>query len=132
MTRYGVLGQLEVHAGGRRIELAHGRQRLLLATLLVHAGEPVSKDVLIDAMWGQEPPPTAVRSLHNQVSALRKALGDGRLVTESGGYRLVIAGDESDAARFDRLAEDGRAVLTAGEPQRAADLLREALALWRG
>jgi predicted ATPase/DNA-binding SARP family transcriptional activator/Tfp pilus assembly protein PilF len=100
--------------------------------VLVHANDPVSKERLIDALWGEAPPPTAARSLHNHVSALRKALGDGRIVTEAGGYRLVVADDELDAARFDALAEQGAAALATDDPDRAADLLREALALWRG
>ena len=130
--RYRILGQLEVHNGAGRVQIAQGRQRLLLAVLLVHANEPVSKERLIDALWGESLPPTAVRSLHNHVSALRKALGDGHLVSEARGYRLVVADGESDAARFIALAERGRAALKTDEPVEAADLLREALALWHG
>jgi YVTN family beta-propeller protein len=130
--RFGILGQLEVSDGARDVTIAQGRQRLLLAVLLVHANEPVSSERLVDALWGETPPPTAIRSLHNHVSALRKALGDGHLATEAHGYRLAVAGDALDAARFDDLAERGRAALAAGEPGRSADLLDEGLAQWRG
>ena len=130
--RYRILGQLEVHNGSDGAQIGQGRQRLLLAVLLMHANAPVSSERLIDGLWGQAPPPTATRSLHNQVSSLRKALGDGHLVTEARGYRLVVGDDDVDAARFDALAEQGRAALAAGDAGRAADRLHEALALWRG
>jgi DNA-binding SARP family transcriptional activator/ABC-type branched-subunit amino acid transport system substrate-binding protein/streptogramin lyase len=130
--RYGILGQLEVRDGTRTVPVANGRQRLLMSVLLMHADEPVSSDRLIDALWGEMPPATAASSLHNLVSALRKAIGDGRLLTEGHGYRLHLDGDDLDARRFDDLSAQGRAALDAGQPERAADVLREALALWRG
>ena len=116
--RYGILGPLQVDDGAQTVQLTPGRQRLLLAVLLVHAGEAVTTDALIEALWDGEPPPSALRSLHNLVSNLRKALGDGVLVTEGRAYRLLVGLDELDAERFERLAEQGR--------------LRDALALWRG
>jgi YVTN family beta-propeller protein len=131
--RYGILGHLEVYDGTGTVPIAQGRARLLLAVLLVHAGEPVSSDRLIDALWGETPPPTASRSLHNLVSGLRKSLGDGRLVTHPrGGYQLSLNGDELDAARFETLSSDGRDALAGGDADRGARLLRDALALWRG
>jgi YVTN family beta-propeller protein len=105
---------------------------VLLAVLLMHANEAVTSDRLIDALWGESPPPTAPGSLHNLVSGLRKAVGDGRLVTRDGGYLLCVADDELDAHRFDALAERGRRALVDGEAEPAAALLREGLALWRG
>lgn len=86
--RYRVLGPLEVRDGPRNVPLRKGRQRLLLAVLLLRANETVSSDRLIDALWGEEPPATAGSSLHNLVSGLRRDLGDGRLVTRDGGYAL--------------------------------------------
>jgi DNA-binding SARP family transcriptional activator len=130
--RYRILGQLEVHNGADGVQIGQGRQRLLLAVLLTHANAPVSSERLIDGLWDQTPPPTATRSLHNHVSSLRKALGDGHLVTETRGYRLVVADNDVDASRFDALAEQGRAALAAGNPGQAADRLHEALGLWRG
>jgi DNA-binding SARP family transcriptional activator/ABC-type branched-subunit amino acid transport system substrate-binding protein/streptogramin lyase len=130
--RYRILGPLEVSDGKRVVRLAQGRQRLLLAVLLVHANEAISTDRLIDALWGEAPPPTAARSLHNLVSSLRKSLPDGELETRGHGYLLRVDDDQLDAARFQTLVERGRAELTAGQPERAAALLGEAIDLWRG
>jgi hypothetical protein len=92
-----------------------------------------SSDRLIDALWGANPPASANGSLHNLVSTLRKAFGDGRLITHpGGGYQLNLNGDDLDAARLDALSADGRDALAAGDPERRARLLAEALALWRG
>jgi len=88
--RYGILGHLELHDGDDSVSIAQGHQRLLLAVLLVHANEAVSNERLVDALWSDPPPPTAVRSLHNLISALRKVLGESRLVTEAYGYRLRV------------------------------------------
>ena len=130
--RYGILGQLEVHQDGRRVSIAQGRQRLLLAVLLVYANEPVSSERLIDALWSDPPPSSAVRGLHNLVSGLRKGLGEGHLLTEAHGYRLCVADEDLDASRFLALCARGRAAQAQGQPTRAAHLLGEALALWRG
>jgi YVTN family beta-propeller protein len=131
-VRYGILGPLEVRDGERTVALAQGRQRLLLTVLLLHANRAVSSDRLIDALWGEAPPVSATGSLHNLVSGLRKALGAGRLVTQGRGYLLQVADEELDARRFDALSAHGRAALAADQPGRAAELLRDALALWRG
>jgi DNA-binding SARP family transcriptional activator/ABC-type branched-subunit amino acid transport system substrate-binding protein len=131
--RYEILGSLEVIDRAGTVPVPHGRARLLLAVLLVNADAPVSNDRLIEALWGDAPPPTAARSLHNLVSGLRKSLGDGRLLTHPrGGYQLTLDGDELDAARFDMLSAEGRDALTAGDARRGSQLLRDALALWRG
>ena len=130
--RYGLLGPLEVRDGSRLLSLPRGRQRLLLAVLLLNANETLSSDRLIDALWGEAPPATAAQSLHNLVSGLRKRLGNGQLVTHAQGYVLRVADDELDVARFDKLVPRGRACLAAGDADRAAALLREALDLWRG
>src|SRR5690348_13005570 len=99
--RYLVLGRLEVRDGSREVPLPQGRQRLLLAVLLLHAGHVLSNDQLIDALWGEHPPPSATRSLHNLVSGLRKNIVDGALVTQGHGYVLHVGDDELDARRFD-------------------------------
>jgi YVTN family beta-propeller protein len=114
------------------VPLAQGRQRLLLAVLLVHANETLASDHLIDALWGEAPPASAGSSLHNLVSGLRKGLGDGRLATSGHGYALRVADGELDLQLFDALVASGRAAATGGDPERAAALLREALELWRG
>jgi DNA-binding SARP family transcriptional activator/ABC-type branched-subunit amino acid transport system substrate-binding protein len=130
--RYRVLGPLEVQDGTRRVQLRQGRQRLLLAVLLMAGGEPVSSDRLIDALWDEQPPPSATASLHNLIAGVRKALGDGRIVTRDHGYALRLDGDELDSERFHSLSDGGRAALADGDPRGAVELLSEALELWRG
>jgi DNA-binding SARP family transcriptional activator len=96
--------------------------------LLLHANEVVSTDRLIDALWGAAPPPTAAKTIQVYVSRLRKELGDGRLATRPPGYALRIDRSELDLARFEQLVGEA----ARSDPERAADTLREALALWRG
>src|SRR3954471_14626832 len=123
----GVLGPLEVEGDARRV--GAGRLRALLARLALDAGKPVTTGRLVDAVWEEELPADHVHALQSLVSRLRRALGDGRLVATPGGYRLDA---ESDAQRFETLAAAGHAALAAGDHERAANLLRDALALWRG
>ena len=86
----------------------------------------------MEALWGQSPPPTAQRMLHNQVFALRKVLGrDGRLETHGSAYRLNVGRGERDVDRFEELVAAGRASMET-DPERAAETLRQALGLWRG
>ena len=92
----------------------------------------MSTDRLVDEVWGAQPPPTAVKTVQVYVSQLRKVLGEGVLETRGRGYRLALAADQLDAERFERLLVTGRELLAAGDAQGAADVLREALGLWRG
>jgi WD40 repeat protein/DNA-binding SARP family transcriptional activator len=128
-----LLGPLEVVGdGGLEISVGSGRQRILLALLALRANELVATDRLVEDLWGESPPPTAHKMLHNQVSALRQALGrNGRLETQGSAYRLNVAPGERDIDRFEELVARGRDELEA-DPERAAEALREALALWRG
>src|SRR6476660_5183047 len=131
--RFGILGPLEVSDERGVVDLAGSRPRAILAVLLLHPNEPVSAERLVLDVWGDEAPPAALKRLHVSVSRLRKALGDPEAVTTTpGGYRLRVLGGELDAERFERLAEEGRDALAAGQAERAAGLLREALGLWRG
>ena len=131
---YRILGPLELFDGTEPLPLAGGRQRALLALLLIHRNEVVSSERLIDALWGERPPPSAPKALQNAVLQVRRALGDraAALRTEHGGYVLRVAPGELDAERFEALAAAGRAALDAGDHAGAAVRLREALALWRG
>src|SRR4030095_2373690 len=88
IAEFRVLGPLEASKGGRAVEVGAGKQRALLAVLLLRAGEVVSADRLIDALWGEEPPPSALNSVHVYVSQLRKVLGDGLLETRGRGCVL--------------------------------------------
>lgn len=106
--------------------LPSGRQRSLLALLLMAGGAPLSRDRLIDELWGEHPPASAVSALHVHLSKLRELLGD--LVNrEAAGYSLRAGEFELDCARFDALVERARL-----DPDQARTLLREALGLVRG
>ncbi len=130
-----VLGRPAVRHGGDRT-LLRGRQPALLAALVLAAPRPVSSDVLLDAVWGDEQPRDPANALQQRISALRRLLGsEGAppvLVTVPGGYTLQVADERIDARRFSRLADEGRALLSAGDPAAAAERLTSALALWRG
>jgi DNA-binding SARP family transcriptional activator len=123
-----ILGPVEVIDGGR-VPLPRPKQRALLAYLLLHAGEVVSTDRLLDALWGERPPPTATDALQNYVSQLRKALGAAVIVTRPPGYLLNAAPEQIDLGRFRRLTVEARA---ADDNLERAEKLRAALGLWRG
>ncbi len=134
-----ILGPLEVFDGSRRLEIGAGKQRALLALLLINANEVVPSERLIDALWDETPPTTAAKALQNAVSQLRRALadgaavaGEGRLATRGGGYILGVGEGELDLDVFERMTIEGREALASGAPDVAATKLREALALWRG
>ncbi|HEY7484350.1 MAG TPA: BTAD domain-containing putative transcriptional regulator [Streptosporangiaceae bacterium] len=126
-----ILGPLEVMRDGSMVELGTAKQRVVLGVLLLHPNEVVSADRLVDEVWGESPPPTAVKMIQGYVSGLRKALGAHTIVTHAHGYAARIAPGSLDAERFHALADEGRAALP-DDPVRAADCLRRALALWRG
>ena len=118
--------------GGESIPLGGARQRAVLAVLLTHAGEVVSGDRLIDELWGDDPPETAANVLQGYVSHLRKALGRDAIATRDPGYVVEVEPGQLDLHRFEALVEEGRRAFAGGDPERAATLLREGLALWRG
>jgi len=129
---YRVLGPLEVlAAGGEKLRLGGAIQQSVLASLLLRAGQTVALERLIDDLW-DEPPETAARTLQAYVSRLRHELPEGAIESRPGGYRLLLNGAELDLATFEQRAREGRAALAAGDYERAASLLREALQLWRG
>jgi predicted ATPase/DNA-binding SARP family transcriptional activator len=99
---------------------------------LLRTNEVVSREALVDALWGSEPPRSAVQSLQVYVHGLRQALGAEWIERHGSGYRLPLAGAELDLSRFERLVEGGTRALADGRPADAADDLRAALALWRG
>jgi predicted ATPase/DNA-binding SARP family transcriptional activator len=128
-----ILGTLEVVQDGVPLRLAGRLRRSLVALLVVHAGEAVSSDRLIEELWPRYDAGARAR-LQVYVSQLRKALGAeaGVLATRPGGYALDVDPDLVDASRFERLARAGRDALAADEPERAARILGEALELWQG
>ena len=127
-----ILGPLEVRDDRGEISIGGGKQRALLALLLIHPNESLATDRLIDELWGEEPPTTAAKIIQNHVSQLRRALGDDRLQTLARGYSLRVGPGELDVDRFRQRLADGRSAQAAGDPERASLLLREALAMWRG
>ena len=133
---FSVLGPLEVRDGDGPIPLGGAKQRALFAFLLLRENEVVSRDRLIDGLWGEQSPATAAHTVETYVSRLRRALhdaaSDAALVTRPPGYMLRIDPEELDLHRFRRLAGDGRRALAEAKPELAADLLRQALALFRG
>ena len=128
-----VLGPLEVRHDGRAIPVSGSKQRALLAILLLHANELVSRDALLEELYGERQPGTAGHSLDHQISRLRKTLPvQGLIATRPGGYALEIDLESVDSRRFARLFEDGRRANADGRAVDAAALLEDALALWRG
>jgi DNA-binding SARP family transcriptional activator len=122
---YSLLGPLEVRRDGRTIAVGRGKQRALLAVLALNAGRVVPAERLIDELWGDEPPATAATALQVYVSRLRKSLGEGAIETREPGY--LVEGDV-DVRSFEQLVSKARQ----SEAQQAAELLSEALGLWRG
>jgi DNA-binding SARP family transcriptional activator/pimeloyl-ACP methyl ester carboxylesterase len=136
MVEFGILGPLEIAAGGQPLPVQGARTRAVLAMLLVHANQVVPADRLTAELWAGQPADRAAASLQVRVSQLRKALraaGEAdRLVTRPPGYLIRVTPGELDAPRFEHLARDGETALAAGDGALAARRLDEALSLWRG
>jgi DNA-binding SARP family transcriptional activator/pimeloyl-ACP methyl ester carboxylesterase len=131
-VEFRLLGPLEVIDGTEPLPLASGKQRALLAVLLLSANRTVARDRIVDELWGDDVPESAQKMVQIHVSQLRKALPEPRLHTRAPGYAFEVDEDELDLARFQRLVADGRQALSQGEATKASELLRSALALWRG
>src|SRR5215208_5337180 len=132
MIEFRILGPLEAEDEGRLVPLGGSKQRAVLAILLLHRGEAVSVDRLVDELWGEQPPDTATKTVQVYVSRLRKELGHDVVITRGGGYVLDIEPGQLDAEGFERLTLEGRDALERGEARSASELLRQALDLWRG
>ncbi|MET8864976.1 AfsR/SARP family transcriptional regulator [Nonomuraea sp. NPDC004580] len=123
-----LLGSIDAGVGGRRLELGPRKRRYVLAALLLDLNRPVPVERLIDAVWDGAPPDSARITVQGHVYRLRRALCGARLETTSSGYVLMADPDEVDALRFRRLVAAARGTDDAA----GADLLEEALGLWRG
>ncbi|WP_306203911.1 AfsR/SARP family transcriptional regulator [Actinoplanes sp. RD1] len=126
--RYGVLGPLRVSGTVGEVPITAGRDRIVLAMLLLRAGRIVGRDELIDAVWGAGAPATARGQLQTCVSRLRRVLPEGAIRTDPAGYAIEAGVDELDLTEFLRLVARARS----GGAEQGAKLLREALQLWRG
>src|SRR5277367_4840500 len=131
-----ILGPLDVTAGSDRVEVSGTRQRVVLATLLLHANETVSTGRLLEAVYGEDLPPTSRSQIQISVSALRRmfsaSCGTPVIGTRAAGYVVAATGDQLDYVRFTELTTRARACRDADQFEQTAELYRSALRLWRG
>jgi len=132
VVRVSLLGPFEVDDAPAGAVLGAAKERSLLATLALNAGAVVAVESLIAALWGDDPPSAARKTLQTYVWNLRQAFGADVIGTEACGYVLRIAPDDVDVGRFRSLVRDGETAMTAGDPARASAVLGDAVALWRG
>src|SRR5690349_13461916 len=132
---FALLGPLIfVDEAGRKATVSGGRQRVLLASLLLHANMPVSRDVLAELVWDGSPPSGATATLRSHVRRLRQALGPvagPRVMTREPGYLIRVDEPELDVLRFEALCRKASAALRAGEWDDASAATARALELWR-
>jgi DNA-binding SARP family transcriptional activator/WD40 repeat protein len=127
----GVLGPLRVALGGRDAELGGPKQRAVLAILVAARGRVLSRDQVIEGVWGEVGSDANRKSFHTYVSNLRAVLGGEAIVRSGEAYRLDVGPGTVDSQAFEAAVSDGRR-LVATDPGLAAISLREALGLWRG
>jgi DNA-binding SARP family transcriptional activator/tetratricopeptide (TPR) repeat protein len=127
-----ILGPFEVVDAGRAVGLGGRKKRAALAILVLHHDQVVSSDRLIEELWGERAPPTALQTVRVHVSQIRKTLGSELVRTLPAGYMLELEPHQLDSRRFERLVGEGTEAIAAGEAPTAAALLHEALDLWRG
>jgi len=127
-----LLGPFQVDGSPAGAVLSAAKERSLLAALALNPGGVVTVDALIAALWGDDPPSAARKTLQTYVWNLRRSLGADVITTEPPGYALRIAPDDVDVGRFRAFVRDGEAAMAAGDPAKASAVLGEAVALWRG
>jgi DNA-binding SARP family transcriptional activator len=132
MLEFRILGPLSVVDEGQPLTLGGSRRRATLALLLLSANRVVPIERLADELYGGAPPVTALTQVQRQISDLRKLLGPMAIETRSPGYMMRLDRKQFDLAVFEDLCRDGVSALAGGDAARAADLLQQALALWRG
>jgi DNA-binding SARP family transcriptional activator/tetratricopeptide (TPR) repeat protein len=134
-VEFGLLGPLVVRSGDTPIQVSAGKQRVLLALLLLHANQAVGADDLASAIWPGNPPKTARVTMQNYIMRLRHALGPAgyeRIVSRPSGYLIEVHRGELDVAQFAELQDAGLAAARAGAWENASGQLAAALRLWRG
>ncbi|MEU4425496.1 BTAD domain-containing putative transcriptional regulator, partial [Actinoplanes sp. NPDC024001] len=127
--RYRLLGPLSVTVDGEPVAITAGRDRVVLAMLLLHPGRIVGLSEITEAVWGADPPATARGQVQTCISRLRRALPPDAIRTDPAGYGIVAGPDESDVVAFAQLVAEAR---TAGDAGSARYTYRKALDLWRG
>ncbi len=132
VVEYALLGPLAVRKDRRELALGAAKQRAVLALLLLRPNELVSTARLVDQLWGERPPPSAVKALQVYISQLRKILGEKAIETGPTGYLIRVDPGALDVERFERLLERGSGLLSSGAASEAAAVLRDALGVWRG
>lgn len=140
MMQFNLMGPLEVTRDGQAITPTAAKPRQVLSMLAINAGAMVSAEQLIDDLWPEGPPKSAKTTVQTYVYHLRKILSQSRktswennfLITRPAGYVLAVPEENVDVFRFQNLMTSGRRALHQDDLSRASDLLREALALWRG
>lgn len=136
---FGLLGPLTASWDSVPIRVSAHRQRAVLAMLLLEVGRPVPAHRLVEEIWGEDAPQSALNNLQVQISALRRALrapspqdiDGGVIAAQHGGYVLDVPQEAIDVHEFRGLVADGASQLQHGSFEQAADLLRDALKLWR-
>ncbi|MET7453988.1 BTAD domain-containing putative transcriptional regulator [Streptomyces sp. NPDC005574] len=132
-VRYRILGTTQaLRPDGTAVPVGGARLRALLAVLALRPGRTVPARLLVDEVWRDEPPADATGALQALVGRLRRTLGADAVASADGGYRLTAPADDIDLYRFERLAGEGTRALADGDPAKAAVVLDDALALWRG
>ncbi|MFC8515715.1 BTAD domain-containing putative transcriptional regulator [Streptomyces sp. NPDC057257] len=132
-VRYRILGSAQaLRPDGTPVPVGGARLRALLTVLALRAGRAVPTGVLVEEVWDGDPPADAAGALQALVGRLRRALGADAIASAEGGYRLAAAPDDVDLHRFERLTGEGVRALADGDPGKAAGVLDDALALWRG
>ncbi|MFF1444325.1 BTAD domain-containing putative transcriptional regulator [Streptomyces sp. NPDC058295] len=140
MTRFEVLGPVRVWREERELDPGFPQQRALLALLLTHAGRTVPTSEIVDVLWAERPPASALNVVRRYVGALRRLLEPGlpprapgrRLLRRTGGYLLEAATDEVDLLRFRELTRQGKRAAATGRAETAARQFVLALGEWRG
>ncbi len=139
-VRFSILGPARAWRGNAELDLGPPTRQALLALLLAAGGQPVTMSAIIDVLWGEDAPNSAVNLVHRHVGALRRLAEPGLphratgsvILPGSGGYRMIVDADTLDLLRFRRLSEHAVRAAEAGNPTQATELFAEAMALWRG
>ncbi|MER5474537.1 BTAD domain-containing putative transcriptional regulator [Streptomyces sp. NPDC002685] len=132
--RFNILGPIEGWSEGARLRLGGIIQERVLATLLLEPGKVLPVTRLVEAAWDEDPPATASHQVRKAVADLRRRIPGGAevLLTEGPGYRIVIDESQNDLSEFGMLVRTAKAAVAESRPAGAVEVLRAALALWRG